>query len=190
MFAIIDCRDSFIYNIAAAMESLGVETAVVKESDFGPDLVSGMDPDAIVLSPGPGKPSPDRGSWAALDGFRDSVPILGVCLGHQTVCSYFGMDVDEGGGPMHGKLVRLTHCGTGLFEGIPQGIRAVRYNSLCARRGSLPGCLSVDAVDDRGDVMAVSHRDLPIFGVQFHPESFLTEQGDAILRNFIRQVRC
>lgn len=185
----MDCRDSFIYNIAAAIESMGVDVRVVKETECEESLLSELDPEALILSPGPGRPSPGKESWKALDGFRERIPILGICLGHQTVCSYFGAVVDEGSGPMHGKQVRLNHDGTGLFEGIPQGILAVRYNSLCARRDSIPGCLSVDAVDDRGDVMAVSHRKLPIFGLQFHPESFLTEHGDAIIRNFIGLVR-
>lgn len=185
----MDCRDSFIHNIAAAVRSAGVEVRIVKEDGCHEALLSGLDPEALILSPGPGRPSPERGSWKALDEFRERIPVLGVCLGHQTVCSYFGASVDEGAGPMHGKRVRLTHDGTGLFVGIPQGILAVRYNSLCARRDSIPGCLSVDATDGRGDVMAVSHRKLPIFGVQFHPESFLTEQGGVILRNFIGMVR-
>lgn len=185
----MDCRDSFIHNIAAAVRSMGVDVRVVKEHECDGALLSGLDPEALILSPGPGRPSPERGSWIALDEFRERIPILGVCLGHQTVCSYFGAVVDEGSGPMHGKLVRLTHDGTGLFEGIPQGILAVRYNSLCARRDSIPGCLSVDATDERGDVMAVSHRKLPVFGLQFHPESFMTERGEAILRNFIGLVR-
>lgn len=189
MFVIVDCRDSFIYNVAAELASAGVDVNVVDETCCDPDAVRRLDPEAVVLSPGPGRPSPDRGSWRILDELHDELPVLGICLGHQTICSYFGMRVDEGKGPMHGKVVRVHHDGSGLFEGIPDGFGAVRYNSLCAEPCGMPDCLRIDAVDVRGDIMAVSHRSLPVFGVQFHPESFLTEHGRDIIGNFIRQVR-
>ena len=189
VFVVIDCRDSFIYNVVASLGSLGVDVRVESESDLDTDVVRSLDPDAIVLSPGPGRPSPNRGSWKVLDEFREDTPILGICLGHQAVCSYFGMTVDEGKGPMHGKVTLVHHSGNGLLNGIPDGFRAVRYNSLSATASTVPDCLTIDATDDRGDVMAVSHRSLPIFGVQFHPESFLSEHGDEIFRNFLKEVR-
>lgn len=189
MFVIVDCRDSFIHNVAAEVASAGEDVEVVDEARCDPDVLRRMGPDAVILSPGPGRPSPDRGSWRVLDEFVEELPVLGICLGHQTICSYFGMKVDEGKGPMHGKVVGISHDGLGLFEGIPDGFGAVRYNSLCADPGTVPDCLRVDAVDARGDIMAVSHRSLPVFGVQFHPESFLTEHGHDIIGNFIKEVR-
>lgn len=186
MFLVVDCRDSFVYNLVSAFRSVGAEVVVVKEGDAVPE---GVEPDALVLSPGPGRPSPGRGSWRMLERFLGEVPVLGVCLGHQTLCAVCGARITDAGGPKHGKVVEVRHDGEGILRGVPDPLRAVRYNSLCVERDTLAHPLRVDAVDAYGDVMAVSDGKRAAYGLQFHPESFLTEHGSDIIANFVREVR-
>lgn len=188
MFLMVDCRDSFVFNLVAMLEDLGADVETVREADITGSFLDGTDPEALILSPGPGSPSPDRGSWMALEHYWDRVPVLGVCLGHQTVCAACGADIVSTGGPKHGKVVRIYHNGSGVLSGIPDGFHAVRYNSLCVDPVTVPGCLSVDATDQHGDVMAVSVPGRRVHGVQFHPESFLTEFGRDIVSNFVSEV--
>lgn len=188
MILVADCGDSFVHNLSAMIASSGHDVLTVPEDRCL--QVSPRDVEAVVLSPGPGRPYPGRGSWGLYSAYLDSVPVLGVCLGHQTICAFHGAGIARGGGPMHGKLVSVEHSGRGLFEGVPQGFSAVRYNSLCAMvpEGSP---LRVEARDGRGDVMAVSLPGHPVYGVQFHPESFLTEHGERVVGNFLREAdRC
>lgn len=185
MFLVVDCRDSFVYNLVACLESAGADVTVVKEADGVP---SRRDVEALVLSPGPGRPSPDRGSWKAFERFRGEVPVLGVCLGHQTIYASYGASVVRRGGPRHGKVTDIRHDGKGILEGVPDPFHAVRYNSLCADPDTLEHPLEVDAVDGYGDIMAVSDREISVYGLQFHPESFLTEHGQDIVGNFVREV--
>ena len=185
---VVDCRDSYVYNLSSLLEDLGSEVLVVPEDSPEASDPLSLEPDALVVSPGPGKPEPGRGSWKAVSACLGKIPILGVCLGHQTLCAVSGARIIHGEGPMHGKIVRIEHDGEGLMEGIPQGFPAVRYNSLVVDRDSVPDCIRVDAVDGTGDIMAVSRIDVPAFGTQFHPESFMTEHGADIVANFLRKV--
>ena len=181
MISVVDCRDSYVFNLVAMLRAKGQEVSVIDESEVG----RLSDADAVVLSPGPGRPSSDRGSCIAAERFIGSKPILGVCLGHQVVSAVLGGRVVQAFEPSHGDIVRVKHDGEGLFEGIPDGFRAVRYNSLKVDP-DIPGAgLSVDAIDDSGDVMALSDGDRCVYGVQFHPESFMTEHGGEIVDNFI-----
>lgn len=186
MILVVDCRDSFVHNLVAMIRSAGIETLVVDEMDM--DGISGCRPDAVVLSPGPGRPSSDRGSWRAFELYRGKVPILGVCLGLQTVCAACGGRIVKGDTPVHGKVVSVRHNGTGLMEDMPQDFHAVRYNSLKVDPDDPGTGIRIDALDDRGDVMAVSCEDEDIFAVQFHPESFLTEHGKTIVDWFLRRA--
>lgn len=186
MILVVDCRDSFVHNLVAMIRSSGAETLVIDETDI--DGISGCKPDAVVLSPGPGRPSPERGSWHAFNLFRGRVPILGVCLGLQTVCAACGGGIVRGDTPVHGKVVSVRHGGTGLMEGMPQDFRAVRYNSLKVDPWNPGMGIRIDAFDDRGDVMAVSCENEDVFAVQFHPESFLTEHGRTIVDGFLRRA--
>lgn len=181
MITVVDCRDSYFFNLVAMLRSMGQDVAVVDESDVG----HLSETDAVVLSPGPGRPSADRGSWIAAQRFIGFRPVLGVCLGHQVISAVLGGSVVQAPEPSHGEIVSVKHRGEGLFDGIPDGFRAVRYNSLKVDPG-IPGAgLSIDAIDDSGDVMALSDVDRCVYGVQFHPESFMTEHGGEIIDNFI-----
>lgn len=184
MILVADCGDSFVHNLSPLLSSLGAEVITVPEDSVTEGQVASSD--AVVLSPGPGHPHPNRSSWRIYDMCHNDIPTLGVCLGHQTICAYHGADIVRGQGPMHGKLVQIHHDGTSLFKGVPNDFEAVRYNSLCADRSTLS--LNIDAVDSRGDVMAVSVPGHRVHGVQFHPESFLTEHGTTIIENFLREA--
>ncbi|WP_067047389.1 anthranilate synthase component II [Methanofollis ethanolicus] len=182
---IIDCYDSFTYNLYQQVGKLGGEPVVVK-NDAPPSVLRDVDCDRIILSPGPGTP---EDSGLCLDALRTiccDIPTLGVCLGHQAICTAFGGRVTRAGRLMHGKTSRITHDGTGIFDGVPDPFSATRYHSLVADRASLPPGLEVTATSlDDGYVMGVRHRDYPIEGIQFHPESILSPEGDRIIENFL-----
>jgi para-aminobenzoate synthetase component II len=186
MFLVIDKFDSFVFNLSSCFEDLGKEVIVVKEDRLSIDVLNFSEIDGIVLSPGSGRPCEKSASWKAVNEFKGKIPILGVCLGHQTICSVFGGDLVNGNVPMHGKITPIEHNGKGIFLGIPDLIRVTRYNSLSVDPSTVPACINIDALDDKGDIMAISHKDYPIYGVQFHPESFMTESGTDIIYNFIR----
>ena len=186
MFLVIDSFDSYVHNLSSSIMESGHDVTVIREDRVSADAVRSLSPAGIVLSPGPGRPSPATASWKIAEEFSGIIPLLGVCLGHQTVCSVFGADIVHGKGPVHGKVAPVIHNGKGLFLGLPDVIAATRYNSLSADPASIPECIRVDAVDGRGDIMAVSHKEHRTYGVQFHPESFMTVHGDDIIRNFIR----
>ena len=187
MILVVDCRDSFVHNLVAMLRSMDGDVVVMDEED--PRILN-MDPDSIVLSPGPGHPTPDRGSWRVFERFHGKVPILGVCLGHQTICSALGGMVSRGEEPVHGKVVTVSPLREeGLFSGIDRPFRAVRYNSLNVETVDLPKEIRIDAYDDRGDIMAVSVTGECTYGAQFHPESFLTEYGGRIVGNFLEEAR-
>lgn len=185
--AVIDCRDSYTYNLVAMFRALGETVDVICEDDA--NMFSGDGYDAVVLSPGPGSPGPGRGSWAVAERLGGRVPLLGVCLGHQTLSAVRGGRVTGGNEPAHGIVATIAHDGKGILEGIPNGFRAVRYNSLCVDPGCTGDGLRIDAIDDRGDVMAVSCEADCVYGVQFHPESFMSEYGDHLIRNFLEVAR-
>lgn len=182
----IDNFDSFTYNLVDDFAKRQCTTRVYRADTKIEDLkavVDEFDPDLLVISPGPGNPSTAGVSLAGVDAFKGRLPIFGVCLGHQVIVQYFGGVVSHAPEPMHGKPSRITHTGKGLFQGIENPLQAGRYHSLAAR--TLPDCLEVTAQFE-GVVMGVQHRELPIFGVQFHPESILTPAGGKIIQNVLQ----
>ena len=186
---LIDNFDSFVYNLAQAFGSIGVEPVVVR-NDASLETLEAARPDALVISPGPGTPESAGVSIRAIEHFSQRLPILGVCLGHQCISVAFGGTVDRAPvGPVHGKTSQIDHEGSGVFEGLPSPFEATRYHSLCVQVGTVPEQLKVTAHAEDGTVMGVRHRDLPVEGVQFHPESVLTSEGPRLLENFVRSVR-
>ena len=185
---LIDNFDSFVYNLAQAFGSLGAEPIVVR-NDASLDELEQHEPDALVVSPGPGDPGDAGVSVAAISAFSERIPVLGVCLGHQCIGAAFGGRIDRASvGPVHGKTSDIEHDGTGVFSGLPDPFVATRYHSLAIDEGTFPEVLRVTARSDDGIVMGVSHRDLPVEGVQFHPESILTIDGPALLENFVKNA--
>lgn len=185
---ILDNYDSFVYNIAQYVGLLGVEPLVYRSDSISLRSVRELAPDRIIISPGPGPP------WGRCFGVCGSViselggttPILGVCLGHQGIVHAYGGRIVKAERPMHGKASMITHDGRGVFRGIPNPFEAARYHSLIADREAIPPCLEVSATSiEDGEVMAVRHLEYPVTGVQFHPESILTDSGIDILRNFV-----
>ena len=183
---VLDNYDSFVYNLVQYLGELGVEPLVHRNDDVTVDDVLGLEPDAVLLSPGPGRPE-DAGILCDLivPVAERGVPVFGVCLGHQAIGHVFGGSVVRAAELMHGKTSEITHLGTGVFTGLVSPLTATRYHSLVIERESLPDCLSVTAETADGMIMGMRHRDLPIEGVQFHPESILTDHGHEMLRNFI-----
>jgi anthranilate synthase/aminodeoxychorismate synthase-like glutamine amidotransferase len=185
MILLIDNYDSFVYNLARYLREMGCATRVARNDELSIDDVRQMAPRAIVISPGPCTPSRAGISVATVRAFSDRIPILGVCLGHQAIGEALGGEVLRSPVPVHGIRCRVHHDGTGLFAGLPTPLWAGRYHSLCVVEKSLPDTLRVTARSDDGVVMAVAHTSRPLFGVQFHPESVLTESGHRLLSNFL-----
>lgn len=182
---VIDCYDSFTYNLVQMIGALGGEPVVVK-SDADPALLRTIDPDRVVLSPGPGHPKDSGLCLESLGTISRSVPTLGVCLGHQAICHSAGAAVVQGYHLMHGKTSLVRHDGRGIYRGLKNPFAATRYHSLVADPGTIPDSLEVTARSlDDGYIMGVRHRDYPIEGVQFHPESILCNEGMGIIRNFL-----
>ena len=188
MIVLIDNYDSFTYNLVQYIGALEPDIRVIRNDACTPEEIEAMKPDAIVISPGPGKPSEAGICIEAIRYFKDKVPILGVCLGHQAICEAFGGTVSYAKELMHGKssMAQIKEASP-LFRNIGTEMQVARYHSLAAIRDSLPGELKVTAETDDGEVMAVQHKEYLIFGVQFHPESILTPDGKIILRNFLMQ---
>jgi anthranilate synthase/aminodeoxychorismate synthase-like glutamine amidotransferase len=182
---LVDNFDSFVFNLAQSFGALGAEPIVVR-NDRSVESLEDSDLDALVISPGPGTPEDAGVSVAAIAAFAGRVPVLGVCLGHQCIVAAFGGKVGRAGvGPVHGKTSRISHDHHGVFRGLPSPFEATRYHSLSAAEGALPGELTVTARSDDGEVMGVRHVELAVEGVQFHPESVLTPEGDRLLENFL-----
>ena len=184
MTLVIDNYDSFTFNLVQAIEGLGVETKVVRNDKIDVAGIAAMNPDRLVISPGPGNPDSAGVSLAAVKAFAGKIPILGVCLGHQTVAQAFGGRIVPAKSLMHGKTSRVHHDGKGIFADVPQDFEAMRYHSLAVERATLPDCLEISAETDDGEIMALRHRTLPIETVQYHPESIGTPEGVFQLRNF------
>ena len=185
MICLIDNYDSFTFNLVHYLGELGAEVAVHRNDKVASATVMAADPDAIVLSPGPCTP---REAGICLDLIAkaaDTIPILGVCLGHQAIGDAFGGKVVRAPAPVHGKLSEIRHDGTGIFHGINAPFRATRYHSLVVERSSMPEELAVTADTDGGVVMGLAHKRLPVHGVQFHPESIASEHGHLMLKNFL-----
>ena len=181
----IDNYDSFTWNLVQYFGELGEDVRTVRNDAIGLDEIAALAPAHIVISPGPCTPNEAGISLATIDRFAGAIPILGVCLGHQAIGAAFGGRVVRARQVMHGKTSPIHHTGAGVFRGLPEPFTAIRYHSLAVERESLPACLEVTAWTDDGEIMGLRHRELPVEGVQFHPESILTEHGHALLRNFL-----
>ena len=185
MILFVDNYDSFTFNLVSMMGAMDPDIEVKRNDSVTVGDVEKMGPSGIVISPGPGTPSQAGVSKELISAFAGKVPILGVCLGHQVIAETFGAKVDRASKPMHGKVSTVVHDGTGLLSGLPRPFVAGRYHSLVALSGSIPDCLVVQATTAEGEVMALRHRDFECHGVQFHPESVLTPDGEVVLRNFV-----
>jgi anthranilate synthase/aminodeoxychorismate synthase-like glutamine amidotransferase len=187
MILMIDNYDSFTWNLVQYLQELGAEVKVTRNDGIGVADIAAMRLGGIVISPGPCTPNEAGVSVAAIREFSGKIPILGVCLGHQAIGQAFGGDVVHARKVVHGKTSTISHTGSGVFRGLPSPFIATRYHSLAIRRASLPACLEVTAESEDGEIMGVRHREFAVEGVQFHPESFLTEHGHALLRNFLQR---
>ena len=185
MILIIDNYDSFTYNLVQAIASLGRTVKVVKNDEIDVAGIAALKPESIVFSPGPGNPDSAGITLAAVKAFAGKMPLLGVCLGHQSIAQAFGARIVPAKRLMHGKTSRLRHDGRGLFAGIPQGMEAMRYHSLAVDRATLPDCLEITAESEDGEIMGLRHKTLPIESLQYHPESIGTPEGLQQLRNFL-----
>ena len=185
MMLMIDNYDSFTYNLVQAIRSLGVEMEVVRNDEIDIAGIEAKKPEAIILSPGPGNPDSAGVTLAAIREFAGKVPILGICLGHQSIAQAFGGRIVHAKRLMHGKTSRIRHDGKGLFEGLDQGFAAMRYHSLAVERETLPDCLEISAESEDGEIMGIRHKTLPIESLQYHPESIGTQQGVKQLANFV-----
>jgi len=188
VITVIDNYDSFTYNLVQQIERLaGERLRVVRNDAFEPQTLLDEQPRAIVISPGPGTPA-RAGRCIDLIRLNTSIPLLGVCLGHQAIAEAFGARVVRGALPVHGKVSEVHHRGERLFEDCPDPMHTARYHSLVVEEDSVPGFLSIDAQTDDGTIMALSHKERPVFGIQFHPESFGTTGGDQLIVNFLRRA--
>lgn len=185
MILVIDNYDSFVYNLVHYVEDLGVRAEVVRNDVLSVSEVLKKKPHAIVLSPGPCTPNDAGICLELLEKAPHDLPMFGVCLGHQAMGQAFGGEVVSAQEAMHGKISEVTHRGSGLFRGLPSPFRATRYHSLAVKRATFPADLNIDAETADGEVMGLSHKSRPIFGVQFHPESIASEHGHAIVGNFL-----
>ncbi|WMT90473.1 aminodeoxychorismate/anthranilate synthase component II [Pelagibacterium sp. H642] len=186
---VIDNYDSFTYNLVHYIGELGAEVEVVRNDKITLDEVAARAPEAIVISPGPCTPNEAGICLPLISRFAGEIPMFGVCLGLQSMGQAFGGEVVRAPVPMHGKVSTITHDGRGVFRGLNKQFEATRYHSLVVRDENLPGDLSVTARSDDGQIMGLQHRDLPVHGVQFHPESISSENGHAILQNFLNIAR-
>lgn len=186
MLLVVDNYDSFTYNLVQYLGELGADLKVIRNDELDVDEIDNeLQPERILISPGPGTPDTAGISLDVIARFAGRVPIFGVCLGHQAIGQHFGGAVVRAPVPVHGKPVEVSHDGRTIFDGIDGTFSAGRYHSLVVDRGSLPDCLEISAESPDGLIMAMRHRSMPIEGVQFHPESILTEHGRTMLRNFL-----
>ncbi len=182
---VIDNYDSFTWNLVQYLQVLGAEVDVVRNDTIGVEEVGSRGANAILISPGPCDPDRAGISLKAIDRYAGELPLLGVCLGHQSIGQHFGGRVVRAQALMHGKTSRIHHQGSSVFTGLPSPFTATRYHSLAVERSSLPESLEVTAWTEDGEIMGLRHRELPVAGVQFHPESILTEHGMELLTNFL-----
>ena len=191
MILVIDNYDSFTYNLVQYLGELGADVVVRRNDAIAVEEVGGLAPSAIVLSPGPCTPKEAGITVETIRRWGSSIPILGVCLGHQAIGEAYGGEVVRADRVMHGKTSQVCHDGTGIFAGLPSPMEVMRYHSLIVERGSIPASLEITAVsqDDPSEVHAVRHREHPVYGVQFHPESVMTPHGKALLHNFLELAR-
>jgi anthranilate synthase component 2/para-aminobenzoate synthetase component 2 len=185
---LIDNYDSFTYNLVQAFAAHGANVMVYRNDAISVDEALELSPTHLVISPGPGRPEDAGMSLAMIEAFAGKVSVLGVCLGHQSIVQAYGGKIVRAERLMHGKTSMVNHDGQSIFEGISQPFEVGRYHSLCAEQDSLPEVLEITAQTDRGEIMGVRHRTLPVEGVQFHPESVLTPEGDRLMANFMRRT--
>ena len=190
MILMIDNYDSFTFNIVQYMSELGATLKVVRNDEISPQQIRDLNPEKIVVSPGPCTPNEAGISVDVIKEFHSSIPILGVCLGHQSIAQAFGGKIVRAKKVMHGKVSQIHHNNTGAFDNLDQDFTATRYHSLVVERHSLPSCFEVtawtyDEANDFDEIMGIRHRDFPVEGVQFHPESILTEHGHLLFKNFL-----
>ena len=192
MILMIDNYDSFTFNIVQYMSELGATLKVVRNDEISPQQIRDLNPEKIVVSPGPCTPNEAGISVDVIKEFHSSIPILGVCLGHQSIAQAFGGKIVRAKKVMHGKVSQIHHNNTGVFDNLDQDFTATRYHSLVVERHSLPSCFEVtawtyDEANDFDEIMGIRHRDFPVEGVQFHPESILTEHGHLLFKNFLEK---
>ncbi len=185
---VIDNYDSFVYNLVQYLGELGAEPLVHRHDELSIGEIEALEPDAVLISPGPGTPDDAGVSNEVITTFAGRVPVLGVCLGHQCIGQVYGGVVVRAPQVMHGKTSLITHTDTGVFAGLPNPLEATRYHSLVVDRASVPDCLEITAETSDGVVMGLRHRELAVEGVQFHPESILTAGGHDLLRTFLAQA--
>ena len=190
MILMIDNYDSFTFNIVQYMSELGATLKVVRNDEMSPQQIRDINPEKIVVSPGPCTPNEAGISVDVIKEFHSSIPILGVCLGHQSIAQAFGGKIVRAKKVMHGKVSQIHHNNSGVFDNLDQDFTATRYHSLVVERHSLPSCFEVtawtyDEANDFDEIMGIRHRDFPVEGVQFHPESILTEHGHLLFKNFL-----
>lgn len=185
MLLVIDNYDSFTYNLVQFFGQLGVEQAVYRNDAITVEEARALKPERIMISPGPCSPNEAGVSLEMIAAFAGKIPLLGVCLGHQSIAQHFGGKVVRADRLMHGKTSPVQHLDCDLFKELPNPMLATRYHSLIVERSSLPECLKVTAETEAGEIMGLAHRELPVWGVQFHPESIATEAGMGLLSNFL-----
>jgi anthranilate synthase/aminodeoxychorismate synthase-like glutamine amidotransferase len=185
MILVIDNYDSFTYNLVQYFGELGAELVVKRNDEISTADIHKLAPEKIVVSPGPCTPSEAGISCGTIREFGGKIPILGVCLGHQSIGQVYGGKVIRAPRLMHGKTSPILHTGRNVFAGLPSPFEATRYHSLVVERGTLPACLEITAETAEGEIMGLAHRELPVYGVQFHPESILTQHGKQLLGNFL-----
>ena len=185
MLLVLDNYDSFTYNLVQYLGELGAEMEIFRNDEITLDEIAAKDPKGILISPSPCTPDDAGISLAVIDRFHQTKPIFGVCLGHQAVGQYFGGVVKRADRIMHGKTSLIYHKRQGILEGLDNPFVATRYHSLLVERETFPECLEITAETDQGEIMGLRHKTLPIFGVQFHPESILTVEGKRLLANFL-----
>jgi anthranilate synthase/aminodeoxychorismate synthase-like glutamine amidotransferase len=185
MILVIDNYDSFTYNLVQYFGELGQEILVKRNDEITVPEIEALAPEKLCVSPGPCTPNEAGISCDVIKHFGGRIPLLGVCLGHQCIGQVYGGEVVRAGRLMHGKISPIHHRGKNIFANLPNPFDATRYHSLLVRRESLPACLTITAETAEGEIMGLAHRDLPVYGVQFHPESILTTEGKKLLRNFL-----
>ncbi len=185
MILVIDNYDSFTYNIVQYLGEMGADIEVVRNDELSVAEILRKKPKQILISPGPCSPKEAGVSVDVIKELAGKIPILGVCLGHQSIGYAFGGDIIRAKRLMHGKTSDISHDGKGVFKGLPNPFKATRYHSLAIKKETLPDCLEVTATSEDGEIMGVRHKTLPVEGVQFHPESILTESGKQLLKNFL-----
>lgn len=185
MLLMIDNYDSFVYNLVRYFEELGEEIVIYRNDKISIEDIENMNIDGIVISPGPKSPKEAGVSLEVIDKFKGKLPILGICLGHQCIGYYFNAAIKKGNEPVHGKMFNITHNNEGLFQNVKNPLRVTRYHSLIVSRENLPDNIEITSETEDKVIMGIKHKEYPIYGVQFHPEAEMTEEGHKILNNFI-----